>query len=235
MAQDHSSDHNHHHHHHGDDGDGHGHHHGHENDRGWSGAVRYLRHAPDMWSSEINDAVLAALAPADGELVVDIGAGMGAGSMLASKRGATVLAVEPTPFLRRILQARARFDRSSGSVAVLDGAAEHLPVADASVDALWAVNSMHHWVDAEAAVVEIARVLRPAGRILLLDEDFGDPTHPDYERFGGDDAHKGPEHHGFSMVDVERIGGYFRDAGLASVRAEKRRFADRPALVVETA
>lgn len=218
-------------HDHGDHG-----HHGHAHDRGWSGFVRYLRHAPQMWSSVINEVVVGLIAPAPGELVVDIGAGMGAGSMLGCARGATVLAIEPTPFLRRILTARARLVRGAGSVAVLDGAAEHLSIADASVDAIWSVNTMHHWVDAEAAAAEIGRVLRPGGRLLLVDEDFEDPTHPDYERFGaamgGDDEHGGHSH-GFSMVEIERIGAHFTDAGLGGVVAQKRSLDHRPALVIE--
>jgi SAM-dependent methyltransferase len=49
------------------------------------------------------------------------------------------------------------------AVTVLDGAAESIPVADGSIDALWTVNTIHHWTDRERASSELARVVRPGG------------------------------------------------------------------------
>ncbi len=208
------------------DDHGHGHHH----DQGLKGAVRYLRYAPSMWSSEINDAVIDLADPKPGERALDIGAGMGPGAMLAAKRGADVVAVEPTPFLRRILAVRSRLPGRDGRIDVSDGSAERLPAVDDSVDVLWAVNSMHHWVDPDVAVIEIVRVLTSGGRLVLVDENFTDPDHPDYETFGGD-GH-GPEHHGFTMVDVEKLGDRLTDLGLVDVVAGHRMLDDRPVFAV---
>ena len=184
--------------------DQHGHrHHGHENDQGIRGALRYLRWLPRMWRSAINDAVVDLVDPQPGERGVDIGAGMGAGAIRAAGAGTHVIAVEPTPFMRRVLTVRRSLSRRRANIEVADGAAEQIPVDDRSIDAIWAVNTMHHWVDVERGVAEIARVLRPNGRILLVDEDFTDPSHPDYERFGSDHDN---EHHGFTMVDAETMG-----------------------------
>ena len=191
--------------------------------------LRYLRWAPEMWSSEINEAVIDLVAPEPGERVVDIGAGMGPGTVLAARAGASVIAVEPTPFMRIILSVRRWFLRSRDLVTVVDGAAEQIPAEDASVDAVWAVNTMHHWVDTEAAVVEIARVMRPGARVVLVDEDFADPAHPEFERFGpGDDD----EHHGFTMVDASDMGDLLTAAGLTDVEAGKRTLAGCPVLAV---
>ena len=191
--------------------------------------LRYLRWAPEMWSSEINEAVIDLVAPEPGERVVDIGAGMGPGTVLAARAGASVIAVEPTPFMRIIVSVRRWFLRSRDIVTVVDGAAEQIPAEDNSVDAVWAVNTMHHWVDTERAVVEIARVMRPGGRVVLIDEDFADPEHPDFERFGaGDDA----EHHGFTMVDASRMGYLLEASGLIYVDAGKRTLAGYPVLAV---
>ena len=184
-----------------------------------------------MWRSEVNDAVIEQLSPKPGEHVVDIGAGMGAGTVRAAARRAHVTAVEPTPFMRAILKLRCFFQRARKQITVSTGTAEHLPVADESIDALWAVNTMHHWVDAEAGAAEIARVLKPGGRILLVDEDFEDPTHPDFERFGGRHDH-GDDDHGFTMVDATAMGERFRQAGLVEIEAGKRTLADRPVIAV---
>lgn len=212
-------------------------HHGHENDQGLRGALRYLRWLPQMWRSEINDLVVDQVAPETGELVVDIGAGMGAGAMRAARSGARVLAVEPTPFVRRSLRLRRFLSRSRRRLIVVEGAAEAIPAADRSIDAVWAVNTMHHWIDVERGVAEIVRILRPGGRVLLVDEDFTDPSHPDHDTFGSlgagehDDQH-GHEHHGFTMVDAESVGGLLRAAGLADVDTSAERFAGRPVISV---
>ena len=54
--------------------------------------------------------------------------------------------------------------RRRTNIEVADGAAERIPADDRSIDAIWAVNTMHHWVDDRARCTEIARVLRPNGR-----------------------------------------------------------------------
>jgi SAM-dependent methyltransferase len=204
-------------------------HHGHENDQGIKGALRYLRRLPLMWRSPINNAIVDLVDPKVGESVVDIGAGMGPGVMRAATRGAHVIAVEPTPFLRRVLQVRRIFSRHRTNIEVADGSAERIPVDDGTVDAIWAVNTMHHWVDVERGVDEIARVLRPNGRIILVDEAFTDPAHPDHHCFAGDhDA----EHHGFTMIDADQMGALLRSAGLVDVDASNSHIVGRPVIRV---
>lgn len=233
-------------HDHNDDGSGHGHGHGHGNNRGWSAIVRYLRNGRRMWRNEMNRAVVALVDSRRGETVVDLGAGMGPGSVLVSKTGAKAVAVEPTPFLRRILQFRRAITSTRSRIEIVDGAAEAIPLGDGEADAVMAVNSMHHWVDLADAVGEIARVLAPGGRIVLVDEAFDDPTHPDHERFAkrrrrhghghgpddGADEPVGPARHGFHDVDGQHVAGLLAAAGFAEIVAIDRRLLGRPVLAV---
>lgn len=207
----------------------HGHHHGHENDQGVRGALRYLRWLPQMWRSDVNEAVVELIAPMPGERVVDVGAGMGAGAFRAAAAGAHVTAVEPTPFMRRVSGLRRLASRHRGRVAVVDGTAERLPLDAHGTDALWAVNTMHHWTDLGQGAAEIARVIRPGGRVLLVDEVFTDPAHPDYERFGR--QHEG-DHHGFTMVEADQVVRLLQAAGLVEVEAAHRGIAGRPVIGV---
>lgn len=204
-----------------------GHGQGHHNDQGIKGALRYLRWLPQMWRSPINDVVVDLVDPHAGERVVDIGAGLGAGTMRAARTGAHVFAVEPTPVVRRALQARRIASRSRARVQVLEGAAERIPLPSDSVDAVWAVNTMHHWVDLERGVAEIARVLKAGGRVLLVDEVFADPAHPEHDRFGTD---HGPAQHGFTMVEADQMGALLRAAGLSDVEASNEMLDGRPVI-----
>ena len=203
----------------------HGHRHGHHHDRGASAVLRYLRLLPRMWWSEVNEAVVRELAPAPGERVVDLGAGAGAATMQAAKSGAEVLAVDPMPFMRSVLGLRRLLHRSGGAIHVHDGAAEAIPAADSSVDALWTVNTLHHWTDRGAAVRELTRVLRPGARILLVDEDFADPSHPEHAQGRRPGLH-------FEEADPETLAQALREAGFAHAEGAHTRFAGRPAKLV---
>ncbi len=230
MNSNHGGDHKHNHSH------GHSHQHGHANDQGLSGMVRYLRHAPRMWRSTVNHAAVELLAPQPNETVLDIGAGMGAGAMVAARKRAKVIAIEPTPFLRRVLSFRRLLQRARKRILIVNGAAENLSVDAQSVDAIWSVNTMHHWVNQADAAAEIVRALRPGGRLLLIDEDFQDPTHPEYEAFGKHNKHDSDEadntHHGFTMVDADEMGNLLTEAGLSSVTADKQSVEGRPVIMV---
>lgn len=228
-------------HHHSHDHDR-SHNHGNPIDRKLGSILRYVKNGRRMWSSVVNDAIVDAAAPTTDETALDIGAGMGPAVMRAAARGAHVIAVDPTPFMRRVMQARLLVNRNRSKVDVVDGASEALPVPDASIDVTWSVNTMHHWSDTEAAAAEIVRVLAPGGRVLLWDENFADPSHPFHEKWverhghgGGHDDHDGGHdhhHHGFSMVDASEIGALFSTAGLVDVDAEERIVAGRPVICV---
>lgn len=213
--------------HHDHDHGAHGH--GHAHDQGWRGAARYLRILPKMWNSPVSDAVVDLVAPRPGELVVDLGAGMGPAAMRAARLGAQVVAVDPTPMMRRVLSSRRRVSSERGRISVHDGAAEALPLADACADGLWSVNTMHHWSDLGAGLAEIARVLRPGGRIVLVDEDFADPTHPSHA------AHqkRAADHqHHFDHVEPDDVATRLGTHDVEIIEAARRSIAGRPAVVI---
>ncbi|MCZ7535693.1 MAG: methyltransferase domain-containing protein [Acidimicrobiia bacterium] len=70
-----------------------------------------------------------------------------------------------------------------------------------------ALNVMHHMDDLDRAATELARVVRPGGRILLVDEDFGDPDHS----FGRVCAE---HHHGPELIDADAMAGRLGSVGL---------------------
>jgi SAM-dependent methyltransferase len=96
-----------------------------------------------------------------GTALVDLAAGTGKLTRLLAPTGAWIAAVEPVDEMRRVLRA------TQPEVAALAAAAEALPLAAASVDAV-TVAQAFHWFDADAAFAELARVLRPGGRVGLI-------------------------------------------------------------------
>jgi SAM-dependent methyltransferase len=98
---------------------------------------------------------------ADPQRVLDLGAGTGKLTRQLLAAGHDVIAVEPLAEMRATLVA------ASPGVTALDGAAEAIPVADASVDIVVA-GQAYHWFVAERAHPEIARVLRPGGVFGVL-------------------------------------------------------------------
>jgi len=203
--------------------------HGHDQDRGWRGFLRYMRMLPKMWRSPVSRDVVRELVPQPGERVVDIGAGMGPATMLAAKAGASVVAVDPTPYMRRIVAGRRLAHAYRGRISVVDGAAESVPAADHSVDALWTVNTMHHWTDLDAAVHEMQRVLRPGGRVLLVDEDFDDPMHPAYAHMQERRAHRAQH---FIEIDPAALAAKLTAAGFTTAEGSTGTIASRPVRVV---
>ncbi|HEV3450795.1 MAG TPA: class I SAM-dependent methyltransferase [Acidimicrobiia bacterium] len=96
-----------------------------------------------------------------GRVLVDLAAGTGKLTRLLTPTGAWTLAVEPVAGMRRVLRA------ALPAVAVVAGTAEALPLAGGAVDAV-TVAQAFHWFDADAAFAELARVLRPGGRVGLV-------------------------------------------------------------------
>jgi ubiquinone/menaquinone biosynthesis C-methylase UbiE len=100
-----------------------------------------------------------------GDVLVDIGCGPGAGARHAGRLGATVTGVDPERVMLRVARAVTR----ARTVRYLEGAAENLPVATGSATVVWAIATVHHWRDVDAALAEVRRVLRPDGRFLAIE------------------------------------------------------------------
>jgi arsenite methyltransferase len=127
---------------------------------------------PDVAGQRHDVRRILALRP--GEQVVDIGAGPG---LLAVEMAAEVgpdgrvHAVEPSESMRARAQARAR-PPGAAHIEVTDGSADALPLPDSSVDAAVSTQVFEYLHDVPGALAEVHRVLRPGGRVLLLDTDW---------------------------------------------------------------
>jgi SAM-dependent methyltransferase len=101
------------------------------------------------------------LLPPDAREVLDLGAGTGKLTTRLVERGLQVIAVDPIPEMLELLT------NSLPDTPALLGTAEHIPLPDNSVDAVLVAQAWH-WFDPEQAIAEVARVLRPGGRLGLV-------------------------------------------------------------------
>ncbi|MBO0767677.1 MAG: class I SAM-dependent methyltransferase, partial [Solirubrobacterales bacterium] len=101
--------------------------------------------------------------------VVDLGAGTGKLTATLVQTGHRVVAVEPDPEMRALLER----DLPSVRVAAADAEATGLPAA--SADAVVA-GAAFHWFDRSRVFPEIARLLRPPGVLALFGNSFADDS-----------------------------------------------------------
>ncbi len=114
--------------------------------------------------------IAGVLARADlraGERVLDLGTGTGAVAEKAAhavQPDGHVLAIDISPEMLAL--ARQRAERAPHTFRVEDGAGESIPAAEASVDVILASLSLMYVIDRPRAAREIARALRPGGRLV---------------------------------------------------------------------
>jgi ubiquinone/menaquinone biosynthesis C-methylase UbiE len=103
-----------------------------------------------------------------GDQALDIATGGGHTALALAPHVAHVVASDLTP---KMLQAAETFIRGSGveNVSFEVAAAEALPFDDTSFDIVSCRIAPHHFADVKAFCREVARVLRPGGRFVLMD------------------------------------------------------------------
>jgi demethylmenaquinone methyltransferase/2-methoxy-6-polyprenyl-1,4-benzoquinol methylase len=90
--------------------------------------------------------------------------------------GATVVGVDFAGEMLRLGLAKIRRGGMDGTIRLVRGDASHIPLADATCDAVTIGFGIRNVAEPHRALAEIARVLRPGGRLAIL--EFGQPRIP---------------------------------------------------------
>jgi arsenite methyltransferase len=107
----------------------------------------------------------------EGDQVLDVGSGSGTDALICARLvgpGGRVYALDMTPDMRAKLEATAAA-AGFANVQVLEGEAESIPLADASVDVVTTNGVLNLVPDKARALAEIFRVLKPGGRLQIAD------------------------------------------------------------------
>ncbi len=139
-------------------------------------------------------ALMHSLAPWDARDVLDVGCGTGFHLPLFADTARSVTGVEPHGDLAAIARRRVR---RLDNVAVVQGSATSLPLADSSVDLMHARWAYFFGPGCEPGLAELDRVMRPGARAFVIDND------PSRSTFGAWFQRGYGEHH--DHVEVEEF------------------------------
>jgi ubiquinone/menaquinone biosynthesis C-methylase UbiE len=177
----------------------------------------------------VNAALIDVLAPAPGQSLLEAGSGTGmlcrhaaAAAAAAGPQtpGGRVTGLDISPGFMGIAQGYAARDGLAGLIRWCAGQAEALPFGDASFDGALAARLLLHVADPAAVLSELARVVRPGGRLVVMDWDFDTVAidHPDREltrRL----LHWRCDHYGGNNWSGRQLWRLMAAAGLSNLRA----------------
>jgi ubiquinone/menaquinone biosynthesis C-methylase UbiE len=136
-------------------------------------------------TAAFNQEVLAAVAPAPGERILEVGFGHGRTIADAAERASrTAFAgVDVSADALRVAERRCRSLVAQRRVELRCGDAAALPWHDDTFDKAFSVHTLYFWSDPRRELRELARVLKPAGRLVI---GFREPSATAVSSFPGE-------------------------------------------------
>jgi SAM-dependent methyltransferase len=131
---------------------------------------RLIGHVMARETAAVNDAALLLLDLARHDQVLEVGFGHGRTIMRAAAAvsGGFVAGVDPSSEMCRMARRRNRGDVARGRVEIHQASAESLPFPAARFDKVLTVHTVYFWRDLRRPLEEIARVVKPGGRLVLV-------------------------------------------------------------------
>lgn len=174
----------------------------------------YFEKVADQWdrmrrsffSEKVRKVAVAKADIKAGKLAADIGAGTGFITEELVRNGLKVIAVDQSKaMLEEMKKKFGRFDTIDYRI----GEFNNLPIQDETVDYVFANMYLHHVGLPQVAIEEMARILKPGGKVVISDMDehkFEFLKKEQHDRWLG-----------FKRENIER---WFKEAGLKNVKVD---------------
>lgn len=169
--------------------------------------------------------VREALAAARGDRVLDIGCGPGFYCLELSEivgSSGSVVGVDSSPAMLQLARARCA---GRANVGVLEGEATALPVESATFDGAVCVQVLEYVADADAALGELHRALRPGGHAVVWDVDWATVSIHSRDTALTERVLRAWDEHLADPSLPRTLGARLRSAGFEGVRVEAHAFA----------
>jgi ubiquinone/menaquinone biosynthesis C-methylase UbiE len=142
--------------------------------RGWFGHL--VARVMARETAPANRRVLEHLGPRSGERILEVGCGHGRtlAQVVVATAPARAAGVDPSEVMRRVARAHLRREIARGQVEIRDGEAADLPFEDGTFDKAFSTHTLYFWPDLCAGLLELRRVLRDGGELLLAFHDGAD-------------------------------------------------------------
>src|SRR5947209_5212715 len=115
-------------------------------------------------------ALVDAIDPGPGQRILDVATGTGLVARALAARGAEVVGLDQSEdMLARAKESLSQTPRLAALITFVRGEAERLPFPDASFDALSFTYLLRYVDDPAATMAELARVVKPQGRIAMVE------------------------------------------------------------------
>jgi cyclopropane fatty-acyl-phospholipid synthase-like methyltransferase len=164
-------------------------------------------------TDRLTDLVAERLAPAEGHHLLDVGCGHGStAARIIAHHGVQITGISVSDYQVDLANSRPQPPGIPGRATFRLADAMENPFPDETFDGAYAIESLMHMKDKEAALGHIARVLRPGGRLVIAEHHLeGELDRPDVDRMA--DAYA------FFKISLstDRYGKLLREAGLKVV------------------
>jgi SAM-dependent methyltransferase len=119
----------------------------------------------DARAPELAEEVQSFVQPSGDERALDVGCGVGALALALAPLVRDVVGVDEVPELLALAR-----ERAAANATFVEGDATSLSFPDASFDLAGTLRTLHHISRPERVIAEMARVTRPGGRLLVIDQ-----------------------------------------------------------------
>ncbi len=120
-------------------------------------------------------------------LVVDIGSGTGLSTAIWGERAGRVIGIDPNADMRKEALRKIEDHPYAAQIEYREGFAHQTGLPDGCADIVTAAQSFH-WMEPNATLVEIARILRPGGLFAAYDYDSPPAIHWELDRLAQEES-----------------------------------------------